>query len=71
MMTLGDIISQQAIEKRGFDNHDVGRSFRIYCYAFALGGPVMGTWFAFINRTITIKNNLAGKQSIYTHKKIQ
>jgi protein Mpv17 len=61
MMTLGDIISQQVIEKRGFDNHDMGRSFRIYAYAFALGGPIMGTWFNFINTTITIKNTLAGK----------
>lgn len=63
-MTLGDIISQQAIEKRGFDNHDFGRSFRIYAYAFVLGGPVMGTWFDFINKTITIKSVLGGKQTI-------
>ncbi|CEP12288.1 hypothetical protein [Parasitella parasitica] len=59
MMTLGDIISQQAIEKKGFDNHDVGRSVRIMIYAAAINGPLVGTWFGFINNAVKIKNKWA------------
>lgn len=68
MMTLGDIISQQAIERKGWENHDIPRSFRTFVYGVCIGGPVMGSWFGFINRTITIKNRWAGKH-LYTFKK--
>lgn len=60
MMTLGDIISQQAIEKKGFDNHDIGRSVRIMIYAAAINGPLVGSWFGFINNAVKIKNKWAG-----------
>ncbi|KAI8642174.1 hypothetical protein BD408DRAFT_344700 [Parasitella parasitica] len=59
MMTLGDIISQQAIERKGFDNHDVGRSVRIMIYAAAINGPLVGSWFGFINNAVKIKNKWA------------
>ncbi|KAG2206917.1 hypothetical protein INT46_009421 [Mucor plumbeus] len=59
MMTLGDIISQQAIEKKGFDNHDIGRSVRIMIYAAAINGPLVGSWFGFINNAVKIKNKWA------------
>lgn len=61
MMTLGDIVSQQAVEKKGFENHDFKRSFRMTIYGALIGGPVIGTWFGFINRAITIKNKWTGK----------
>jgi protein Mpv17 len=59
MMTLGDVISQQLIEKKGH-NHDYARSLRMTAYGALIGGPVIGTWFGFINRAITIKNKWAG-----------
>lgn len=59
MMTLGDIVSQQAVEKRGLEGHDFKRSFRMTVYGALIGGPVIGTWFGFINRVITIKNKWA------------
>ncbi|CAO3606650.1 unnamed protein product [Mucor fragilis] len=59
MMTLGDIISQQVIEKKGLDNHDIGRSVRIMIYAGAINGPLVGSWFGFINNAVKIKNKWA------------
>lgn len=59
-MTLGDIISQQVIEKKGLDNHDIGRSVRIMIYAGAINGPLVGSWFGFINNAVKIKNKWAG-----------
>lgn len=67
MMTLGDIVSQQAVEKRGFEGHDFKRSFRMTVYGALIGGPVIGTWFGFINRVITIKNKWAGKSLLISH----
>lgn len=61
MMTLGDVVSQQAIEKKG-SNHDFARSFRMTLYGALIGGPVIGTWFGFINNAIKIKNKFAGKE---------
>lgn len=62
-MTLGDVVSQQAIEKKG-SNHDFTRSFRMTVYGALIGGPVIGTWFGFINKAITMKNKFAGKLCI-------
>lgn len=67
MMTLGDIVSQQAVEKRGLEGHDFKRSFRMTVYGALIGGPVIGTWFGFINRVITIKNKWAGKSLLISH----
>ncbi|KAI8967780.1 hypothetical protein BDF20DRAFT_899200 [Mycotypha africana] len=59
MMTLGDILSQQVIEKRGRENHDVQRSLRMTVYGALVGGPVIGTWFGFIHRLIQIRHTWA------------
>ncbi|KAL7308716.1 Protein required for ethanol metabolism, variant 2 [Mucor circinelloides] len=59
MMTLGDIICQQVIEKKGLENHDVGRSVRIMIYAGTINGPLVGSWFGFINNAVKIQNKWA------------
>ncbi|KAK0460093.1 uncharacterized protein EV420DRAFT_1534994 [Desarmillaria tabescens] len=46
----GDIIAQQAIEKRGFRQHDFIRTARLTFYGGALFGPVMTWWYQFLNR---------------------
>ncbi|KAI8077738.1 uncharacterized protein BX664DRAFT_343373 [Halteromyces radiatus] len=55
MQLIGDGITQQVIEKRGKD-HDPWRSARMLTYGACIGGPVVGTWFGFVNRFITIKH---------------
>lgn len=64
MMTLGDVISQQLIEKKGWQGHDVSRSLRMTIYGATIGGPVIGTWFGFINRVVTIQNKWTGTTTL-------
>jgi len=45
----GDIIAQQAIEKRG-KNHDFARTARLTFYGGALFGPAITKWFQVLNR---------------------
>ncbi|KAI8369449.1 uncharacterized protein BYT42DRAFT_584517 [Radiomyces spectabilis] len=58
ILTLGDIIAQQFIEKKGLENHDIARSLRTTAYGLCIGGPVIGTWFGFVNRVVTIKSKV-------------
>ncbi|KAF9469472.1 hypothetical protein BDZ94DRAFT_1206021 [Collybia nuda] len=44
----GDIIAQQAVEKRG-NKHDFMRTARLTFYGGALFGPAMTKWYAFLN----------------------
>ncbi|CAO3615125.1 unnamed protein product [Cunninghamella blakesleeana] len=54
---LGDVVAQQLIEKKG-KQHDYYRTGRMFTYGFFVSGPIVGTWFNFVNRTITIKNRI-------------
>ncbi|KAK7037668.1 Protein required for ethanol metabolism [Paramarasmius palmivorus] len=45
----GDVIAQQAVEKRGKD-HDFMRTGRLVFYGGALFGPAITKWFQFLNR---------------------
>ncbi|KAI8338576.1 integral membrane protein mpv17 pmp22 family [Chlamydoabsidia padenii] len=55
MQLIGDGITQQVIEKRGKE-HDPWRSARMLTYGVCIGGPVVGTWFGFVTRFITLKH---------------
>jgi protein Mpv17 len=46
----GDLIAQQAIEKRGFKAHDWARTARLTFYGGALFGPAMTKWYQLLNR---------------------
>ncbi|KAG7444078.1 uncharacterized protein BT62DRAFT_833248, partial [Guyanagaster necrorhizus] len=50
LSSTGDIIAQQAIEKRGLRRHDLLRTVRLTFYGGALFGPVMTWWYQFLNR---------------------
>ncbi|KAI7903735.1 uncharacterized protein BX663DRAFT_471764 [Cokeromyces recurvatus] len=59
MMTVGDVISQQLIEKKGINHHDIPRTLRMTVYGAVIGGPVIGTWFGFMNRIVKLDNKWA------------
>ncbi|KAF8703094.1 hypothetical protein AX14_014206 [Amanita brunnescens Koide BX004] len=47
----GDIIAQQAIEKKGgINGHDFARTARLTFYGGALLGPCLTGWYGFLNR---------------------
>lgn len=54
-----DVVAQQVVEKRGWSSHDVARTARSTFYGGALFGPLVTTWFAFLNR-LTFKTAARG-----------
>lgn len=50
-MGIGDVISQQAVEKKGFQNHDFTRTFRMGCIGLCIG-PVLRSWYLTLERFI-------------------
>ncbi|KIJ52564.1 hypothetical protein M422DRAFT_26145 [Sphaerobolus stellatus SS14] len=44
----GDIIAQQAIEKRGARNHDYERTARLTVYGGLIFGPMMTKWYQWL-----------------------
>jgi len=46
----GDVIAQQAIEKRGIKGHDYARTIRLSFYGGALFAPIMTKWYQGLNR---------------------
>lgn len=49
LFSLGDVISQQGIERRGFD-HDPTRTLRLAFYGTALFAPLVNTWLSILER---------------------
>ncbi|KAI9497862.1 integral membrane protein mpv17 pmp22 family [Zychaea mexicana] len=48
----GDVIAQQAVEKRGFEHHEVSRTLRMAGFGGAVAGPVLSTWYRFIELNV-------------------
>ncbi|KAF8626911.1 hypothetical protein AX15_004628 [Amanita polypyramis BW_CC] len=46
----GDVLAQQAIERKGVDGHDFARTARLTFYGGALFGPSMTAWYGLLNR---------------------
>lgn len=56
LFAAGDGLAQQAVEKRGLKNHDLGRATRMALYGGAIFGPVATKWFGFLQRKINLSN---------------
>ncbi|XP_033994305.1 protein Mpv17-like, partial [Trematomus bernacchii] len=52
LMGVGDMISQQLIERRGFNNHNVQRTAKMMSIGFFFVGPVIGTWYKVLDRLV-------------------
>ncbi|KAL4892862.1 hypothetical protein BDV59DRAFT_178821 [Aspergillus ambiguus] len=55
----GDVLAQQAVDRRGFQKHDMARTGRMALYGGAIFGPAATTWFAFLQRRIVLKSTKA------------
>ncbi|KAF4266166.1 Protein required for ethanol metabolism [Aspergillus fumigatus] len=55
----GDILAQQAVDRKGFDKHDLARTGRMALYGGAIFGPAATTWFAFLQRNVVLKSHKA------------
>ncbi|CAL8316007.1 unnamed protein product [Lota lota] len=52
LVGVGDVISQQLIERRGLANHNGLRTARMMAIGFCLVGPVVGGWYKVLDRLV-------------------
>ncbi|XP_047638370.1 protein Mpv17 isoform X4 [Phacochoerus africanus] len=52
LMGLGDVISQQLVERRGLQGHQTGRTLTMVSLGCGFVGPVVGGWYKVLDRLI-------------------
>lgn len=52
LVGTGDIIAQQAVEKKGLKNHDVMRTVKMTCMGLCIIGPGLRTWYIILERLV-------------------
>ncbi|KAM9201571.1 mitochondrial inner membrane protein Mpv17 isoform 4-T4 [Dugong dugon] len=52
LMGLGDVISQQLVERRGLQGHQAGRTLTMLSLGCGFVGPVLGGWYRVLDRLI-------------------
>ncbi|KAL3446739.1 hypothetical protein BJX65DRAFT_278476 [Aspergillus insuetus] len=52
----GDVLAQQAVDRRGWEKHDMARTGRMFFYGGAVFGPAATTWFGILQRHVVLKN---------------
>ncbi|XP_013011469.1 protein Mpv17 isoform X4 [Cavia porcellus] len=52
LMGLGDVISQQLVERRGLQGHQTGRTWTMVFLGCGFVGPVVGGWYKVLDRLI-------------------
>ncbi|XP_055041570.1 mitochondrial inner membrane protein Mpv17 isoform X1 [Misgurnus anguillicaudatus] len=53
LVGVGDVISQQLIERRGLANHSVKRTAKMMSIGFFFVGPVVGSWYKVLDKLVT------------------
>uniref|UniRef100_A0AAQ4QG22 Mitochondrial inner membrane protein Mpv17 n=1 Tax=Gasterosteus aculeatus aculeatus TaxID=481459 RepID=A0AAQ4QG22_GASAC len=52
LVGVGDVISQQLIERRGLADHNVRRTAKMMGIGFFFVGPVIGSWYKVLDRLV-------------------
>ncbi|XP_067326259.1 protein Mpv17 [Anolis sagrei] len=52
LMGVGDVISQQLVERRGLEGHSGRRTLRMMGIGFCFVGPVIGSWYRLLDRMV-------------------
>ncbi|XP_073348903.1 mitochondrial inner membrane protein Mpv17 isoform X2 [Pagrus major] len=52
LVGVGDVISQQLIERRGLAHHNVQRTAKMMSIGFFFVGPVIGGWYKVLDRLV-------------------
>ncbi|KAG5846571.1 hypothetical protein ANANG_G00116410 [Anguilla anguilla] len=53
LVGVGDVLSQQVIERRGLANHSFQRTAKMMSIGFFFVGPVLGGWYKVLDRLVT------------------
>ncbi|TPX19072.1 uncharacterized protein E0L32_011233 [Thyridium curvatum] len=56
LFATGDIVAQQAVEKKGIEKHELARTARMALYGGTVFGPAATTWFAFLQRNVNLRS---------------
>ncbi|KAJ6147211.1 hypothetical protein N7497_009193 [Penicillium chrysogenum] len=51
----GDVLAQQAVDRKGLQKHDFARTGRMALYGGAVFGPAATTWFGMLQRHVVLK----------------
>lgn len=54
LFATGDTMAQHAIERKGWRNHEFGRTGRMAFYGGCVFGPAATKWFSFLQRKVVI-----------------
>ncbi|EIE84637.1 hypothetical protein RO3G_09347 [Rhizopus delemar RA 99-880] len=60
-LSTGDVIAQQTVERRGWKDHDFVRTLRMTTFGGVFAGPILSTWYRFIDKKITTPVPSKGK----------
>ncbi|XP_062823094.1 protein Mpv17, partial [Anolis carolinensis] len=52
LMGVGDVISQQLVERRGLEGHSGRRTLRMMGIGLCFVGPVIGSWYRVLERMV-------------------
>ncbi|XP_067428701.1 protein Mpv17 isoform X2 [Thunnus thynnus] len=52
LVGVGDVISQQLIERRGLAHHNVRRTAKMMSIGFFFVGPVIGSWYKVLDKLV-------------------
>ncbi|XP_053736373.1 protein Mpv17 [Synchiropus splendidus] len=52
LVGVGDVISQQLIERRGLAQHNAPRTLKMMSIGFFFVGPVIGSWYRVLDRLV-------------------
>ncbi|KFY69245.1 hypothetical protein V496_00405 [Pseudogymnoascus sp. VKM F-4515 (FW-2607)] len=56
LFATGDIMAQQAVERKGIEKHEFVRTGRMALYGGAIFGPAATTWFRFLQTRVVLPN---------------
>ncbi|KAL1932325.1 hypothetical protein VTP01DRAFT_9381 [Rhizomucor pusillus] len=56
----GDVLAQQGVERRGLEQHEISRTFRMAAFGGTFAGPALSIWYRFLEKNIKATTPLAG-----------
>ncbi|KAJ5734027.1 hypothetical protein N7493_002813 [Penicillium malachiteum] len=54
----GDVLAQQAVDRKGLEKHDFARTGRMALYGGAVFGPVATGWYRILQRHVVMKSTI-------------
>ncbi|XP_036842737.1 protein Mpv17-like [Oncorhynchus mykiss] len=70
LVGVGDVISQQVLERRGLTNHNVTRMAKMMRIGFFFVGTVLGGWYKVLDKLVTGGTKSASIKKMLTDKTV-